>query len=108
MPKINFLLPDGQTQTIDAAEGWSLMDAARNAGVPGIVAECGGGAMCSTCHVYVEAAWQEIAGPPSDLELMTLDLASEVTEASRLSCQITVGPELDGMIVRVPEHQAGY
>lgn len=108
MPKIHFILPDGQKQTVDAQDGWSVMESARNEGVPGIVAECGGSALCSTCHVYVEPEWREVAGPPSDLELMTLDLAPESTEASRLSCQMIVKPEFDGLTLRVPEHQAGY
>ncbi len=108
MPKIHFILPGGKQQTVNASEGWSVMEAARNEGVPGIIAECGGSALCSTCHVYVEPEWREIAGPPSDLELMTLDLAPESTEASRLSCQMIVKREFDGLTLRVPEHQAGY
>jgi 2Fe-2S ferredoxin len=108
MPKINFILPDGSTRTVDATEGWSLMEVARNEGVPGIVAECGGSALCSTCHIHVEPQWREIVGPPADLELMTLDLAPETSEASRLSCQMIVKPEYDGLTVRVPANQAGY
>ena len=108
MPQIHFILPDGQRQTVNASDGWSVMEAARNEGVPGIVAECGGSALCSTCHVYVEPEWREIAGGPSDLELMTLDLAPESTDASRLSCQMIVKPEFDGLTLRVPAHQAGY
>jgi ferredoxin, 2Fe-2S len=108
MPKIHFILPDGNTTTVDASLGWSLMEVARDAGVPGIVAECGGSALCSTCHVYVEADWQDVVGPPADLELMTLDLAPDTTEASRLSCQVIIKPEHDGLTVRVPANQAGY
>lgn len=108
MPKIHFILPDGSKRTVEAPQGWSVMEVARNEGVPGIVAECGGGAFCSTCHVYVEPEWRDVAGPPADLELMTLDLASETTDASRLSCQMIVKPEYDGLTVRVPTNQAGY
>lgn len=108
MPKIHFILPDGSTRTVDAAQGWSLMEVARNEGVPGIVAECGGSALCSTCHVYVEPEWRDVVGPPADLETMTLDLARETSEASRLSCQIIIKPEYDGLTVRVPASQAGY
>lgn len=108
MPNVHFVLPDGQTQTVDAKEGWSLMEAARDAGVPGIIAECGGGAMCSTCHVYVDDQWIDVLTPAEDLELITLDLAPDVTDASRLSCQLMMRPEYEGLVVRVPEHQAGY
>ena len=108
MPKVHFVLPDGQMQTIDAKDDWSLMEAARDAGVPGIVAECGGRALCSTCHVIVDEAWVEIVGPPDDLEAITLDLAPGVTDASRLSCQVKIRPDFDGLMVRVPDHQAGY
>lgn len=108
MPKINFIQPDGTSQTVEASEGQSVMEAAREAGVPGIIAECGGSALCSTCHVHVEPEWRDVVGPPSDLENMTLDLASDVTDASRLSCQMIVKAEYDGLTVRVPEHQTGY
>lgn len=108
MPNVYFALSGGQIQTVDAKEGWTLMEVARQAGVPGIVAECGGGALCSTCHVIVDAKWLDIVGPPDDLEMITLDLAPDVTDASRLSCQIMIRPEFEGLVVRVPEHQAGY
>lgn len=108
MPTIHFLLPDAGVQSIEAKEGLSLMEAAREEGVPGIVAECGGIAACSTCHVYIDEACREAVGPPSDDEALTLDLAPDVSDTSRLSCQITITPELDGLRVRVPTHQAGY
>lgn len=108
MPTIHFLLPGGEVQSIEAKEGSSLMEAAREEGVPGIVAECGGIAACSTCHVYVDEAWRDVVGPPDDNEALTLDLAPEVTDASRLACQVTITAELDGLRVRVPAHQAGY
>jgi 2Fe-2S ferredoxin len=108
MPTIHFLLPDGQVQSIEAKEGLSLMEAAREEGVPGIVAECGGIAACSTCHVYIDEAWREVVGPPGDTEELTLDLAPEVTDSSRLSCQVTITSEHNGLRVRIPKHQAGY
>jgi 2Fe-2S ferredoxin len=108
MPTIHFQLPGGGVQSIDAKEGLSLMEAARAEGVPGIVAECGGIAACSTCHVYIDEAWREVVGPPDDDEALTLDLAPDVSDASRLSCQMTVTAEFDGLRVRVPAHQAGY
>ena len=108
MPNVHFVLPDGQVQTVEAKENWSLMEVARDAGVPGIVAECGGRALCSTCHVHVDAKWLEVVGPPDELELITLELAPEMTDASRLSCQLKIRPEHEGLLVHVPEHQAGY
>jgi 2Fe-2S ferredoxin len=108
MPKVYFVLPDGQTQTVDAKEDWTLMEVARDAGVPGIVAECGGRALCSTCHVHVDPEWLEVVGLPDDLEQITLDLAPDVTEASRLSCQLKIRTEFEGLVVHVPKHQAGY
>jgi 2Fe-2S ferredoxin len=108
MPKVHFVLPDGQTQTVNAQEGWSLMEAARDAGVPGIIAECGGGALCSTCHVHVDKEWLDVVGAPDELEQITLDLAPDVTDDSRLSCQLKVRPEFEGLVVHVPKHQAGY
>lgn len=108
MPNVHFVLPGGQVQTVDAKDDWSLMEAAREAGVPGIVAECGGRGLCSTCHVVVEESWLDIVGPPNELEMITLDMAPDVTDASRLSCQVKVRPEFEGLRVRVPDHQAGY
>jgi 2Fe-2S ferredoxin len=106
MPKVEFHLHDGQVRIVEAREGWSLMEAARNAGVPGIIAVCGGRAMCSTCHVFVDEEWQAIVGPPGEEEMFTLDLAPEVSDASRLSCQITMRAEFEGLRLRVPKHQA--
>lgn len=108
MPTVHFILPDGSIRTIEATEGWSLMEVARNEGIPGIIAECGGSALCSTCHVQIEPEWRGVVGPPGDLELMTLDLAPDTSEASRLSCQMIIKPEFDGLTVRVPASQAGY
>jgi ferredoxin, 2Fe-2S len=106
MPTVHFILPNGDVRLVEAKEGWSLMEAARDAAVPGIIAECGGSAVCSTCHVYVEDEWLEAVGSASELEMVTLDLAPQPTDASRLSCQIVVRPELDGLRVRVPSEQA--
>lgn len=108
MTNVHFVLPDGQIQTVDAKEDWSLMEVARDAGVPGIVAECGGRALCSTCHVHVDPEWLDVVGLPDDIEQITLDLAPDVTDASRLSCQLKVRPEFEGLVVHVPKHQAGY
>ena len=74
-------------------------------GVPGIVAECGGACSCATCHVYVDDAWTDVVGGPSPMEEDMLDFAFEVKPTSRLSCQIKVRDEIDGLVVRVPSRQ---
>lgn len=106
MTLVHFIQPDGTRQTVTAKDDLSLMEAARQNNVDGIVADCGGGALCSTCHVYVSAEWMDVVGPPSPTEEMMLDIAPGRGEGSRLSCQINVTPELDGLVVRVPDEQA--
>ena len=106
MPRIHLILPDGTTRTLDAPTGHGLMQVASSAGVPGIVAECGGSAMCATCHVYVDAAWVDKLAPPLANELAMLECtATERTPQSRLSCQIKLDASLDGLVVRIPERQ---
>ena len=106
MPHVTFLLPDGHTRELDAADGTSVMQLATGAGIAGIVAECGGSAMCATCHVYVDAAWAGKLAPPlpNELEMLECTAADRLPE-SRLSCQIKLGPDLDGLVVRIPEKQ---
>ncbi|MFM1816174.1 MAG: hypothetical protein RLZ98_2869 [Pseudomonadota bacterium] len=105
MAKITFILADGGTQVVEAEPGGTVMEAARRNDVPGIEAECGGACSCATCHVYVDDAWREATGEPSEMEEDMLDFAFDVREESRLSCQIKVTPELDGLVVRIPEKQ---
>jgi 2Fe-2S ferredoxin len=105
MAKITFIQPDGTEQVVDAHSGMTVMEAAKKAMVPGIEAECGGACACATCHVYVNDAWSEKVGPPSDMEEDMLDFAFEVRPTSRLSCQIKVKDEFDGLIVSVPDKQ---
>lgn len=105
MPKIRFVDHEGVERSVDAPVGWTVRDAAMNKGVPGIVSECGGVCACATCHVYVEAAWLEKLPPISESEKDLLDYAYEPRPASRLSCQIKITPELDGLIVHTPETQ---
>lgn len=96
--------PDGVERVLeDARTGQTLMEVAREAGVEGILAECGGCCDCGTCHVYVDKDWYGLVGPPDDIELGTLDLMVENMEEgrSRLSCQIKLRPELDGLKVKV-------
>ena len=106
MPKITYIDSAGTERTIEAEIGSTVMETAIKNGVPGIEAECGGACACATCHVYVDEAWREKTGEPSPMEEDMLDFAFDVRPTSRLSCQIKVAPELDGLKVTVPERQA--
>jgi 2Fe-2S ferredoxin len=105
MVKITFIQPDGANQVVEAEPGVTVMEAAKLNDVPGIDAECGGACACATCHVYVDPAWTDKTGKPNDIEEDMLDFAFDVRKESRLSCQIKVQSELDGLIVRVPGKQ---
>lgn len=103
MPKITFIDSEGTSKTVDAEAGDVLMRAAVDHEVEGIIAECGGSMMCATCHVYVEESQQHLTGPRNDGELEMLEWSeAECKPNSRLSCQITITPELEGLVVRVP------
>lgn len=106
MVKITFIDSKGTSRTIDAEIGATVMETAIKNGVPGIEAECGGACACATCHVHVDEAWREKTGEPSAMEEDMLDFGYDVRENSRLSCQIKVREDLDGLIVRTPERQA--
>jgi 2Fe-2S ferredoxin len=106
MPDLLFQLADGGESGFEAPAGISLMAAATGAGVPGIVAECGGALRCATCHVIVDPAWAARLPPPSADEQAMLDLtAAERQPTSRLSCQIVLTAALQGLTVRVPDRQ---
>ncbi|HEU0203969.1 MAG TPA: 2Fe-2S iron-sulfur cluster-binding protein [Burkholderiaceae bacterium] len=106
MPEVIFIHPDGRRQSVAAADGASVMQTATGAGVAGIVAECGGSAMCATCHVYVDPEWADKLPTPLGNELEMLECtAADRLETSRLSCQIKVTPALNGIVVRIPERQ---
>jgi 2Fe-2S ferredoxin len=105
MPKITFIEHDGTEHTVDGEVGLSVMRAAIDNLVPGIDADCGGECSCATCHVYVDPAWMPKVGEPSEREESMLDLNPEREPNSRLSCQIPVTEELDGLVVKVPEFQ---
>lgn len=106
MPKIVFVRPNGDTKEVDAAEGSSAMRAALLGGVEGIVADCGGEASCATCHVFVDAAWTGRVGEPGlDEDDMLEFTACARQPNSRLSCQIRVDDELDGLVLNLPEEQ---
>lgn len=106
MTTITFIEFDGNEHKVDAELGISLMENAIQNGVPGIDADCGGQCSCATCHVYVDDAWMPKVGERSDMEESMLDLNPESNDHSRLSCQIPVTEELDGLVVRLPEFQA--
>src|ERR1700750_1578647 len=106
MPKITYIDSSGTARTVDAEIGATVMEAAIRNGIPGIEAECGGACACATCHVYVDEAWREKVGSPSAMEEERLDFGFDVRPNSRLSCQIKVSDELDGLVVATPERQA--
>jgi ferredoxin, 2Fe-2S len=105
MPKITFIEHDGTEHTVEAELGSTVMETALKNGIGGIVAECGGACTCATCLVHVDEKWFPIVGPPSPEEEDMLDFAFEVTPTSRLSCQIKVTKEIDGLVVRTPSYQ---
>jgi len=105
-PKVRFLEPDGRERVVDAPVGVSLMETAKQHGIAGIVAQCGGACACATCHVYIDRAWVHRLPPPEDMEAGMLESAWEPRDNSRLSCQITMTTALDGLRVTVPDDQA--
>ena len=105
MAKITYIEHDGTEHTVEVRNGLSVMEGAVKNNVPGIDADCGGACACATCHVHIDEAWRARVGGPSAMEESMLDFAEDVEENSRLSCQIKVKPELDGLIVRMPESQ---
>ena len=105
MPKITYIDTYGTARTIEAETGSTVMEAAIKNDIPGILATCGGSCSCATCHVYVEEAWFEKLGPLSLEELDMLDTAHDLKPNSRLSCQIPVTEEVDGLTVHTPARQ---
>jgi 2Fe-2S ferredoxin len=105
MPKVVFIEPQGRRREIVAPVGVSLMEAARQNGVEGIVAQCGGACACATCHVYIAASWVMKLAPRDEMEEGMLESAWEPRANSRLSCQIPITEALDGLEVTVPVHQ---
>ena len=106
MTKITIVAHDGTRFDIEAENGSTVMENAIKNAVPGIEAECGGACACATCHVYVDEQWTDTVGRPEPMEEDMLDFAYDVRANSRLSCQIKVTDELDGLVVTVPERQA--
>jgi 2Fe-2S ferredoxin len=106
MAKIKFIEHNGTEHEVEADNGLNIMQAAVNNGIPGIVAECGGACSCATCHVKVDSDWYSKIEAPSEMESEMLDFAMGYEEnASRLSCQIKINDEMDGIVIRTPESQ---
>jgi len=105
MAKITYIEHDGTEHAIDVKTGLSVMEGAVKNNIPGIDADCGGACACATCHVYVDEEWVDKVGKPSAMEESMLDFAENVESNSRLSCQIKVSDELEGLIIRMPASQ---
>jgi len=105
MAKITYIQFDGTENVVDVKPGLTVMEGAVKNNIRGIDADCGGACACATCHVFVDEAWTEKTGAKSAMEESMLDFAENVQDNSRLSCQIKVTEELDGLIVRLPESQ---
>ena len=101
MPTVYFVTLDDDTVAVEGDNGDIVMELARAEGIDGIDAECGGGCACATCHVHVDPAWMPLVGPPSEIEQDMLAFDGEVAPTSRLSCQIELTEELDGLRVKV-------
>ena len=106
MPKIKYIEHDGKQHTIEVANGLSVMEGAIQNNVPGIDADCGGSMACATCHVYVKKEWFNKLPSKTEGEDDMLDMAFEPKKNSRLSCQITVSDDMDGLEVNLPKKQA--
>ncbi|MDO1559129.1 2Fe-2S iron-sulfur cluster-binding protein [Brevundimonas sp. 2R-24] len=105
MAKITYIEHDGREHAVEVKPGLSVMEGAIRNNVPGIDADCGGACACATCHVYVDPDWLDKTGERSVMEESMLDFAEAVQDNSRLSCQIRVTDQLDGLVVRLPESQ---
>ncbi len=105
MAKITYIENNGTSHTVDVAEGLTVMEGAVQNNIPGIDADCGGGMACATCHVYVKDKWFDKINKKSEGEHEMIDQAYEPKKSSRLSCQIQVSPEIDGLEVHLPGKQ---
>ena len=106
MPKITYKAFDGSSKTIEVDNGLSVMEGAIQNEIPGIDADCGGSMACATCHVYVEQTWLDKLPKAEDGEIDMIDMASEPKKNSRLSCQLIVSDELDGLLITTPAKQS--
>ena len=106
MPKITYIEHNGKSHQIDVANGLTVMEGAVQNNIPGIDADCGGSMACATCHVYVKEDWFNRLPKKENGEEDMIDMAYEPNKFSRLSCQITVSDEIDGLVVQLPKKQA--
>ena len=106
MPKITYIEHNGKSHEIEVSNGLTVMEGAVQNNIPGIDADCGGGCACATCHVYVGEKWFNKLENKEDAEKDMLDVAFEPNSFSRLSCQIIVSNELDGLVVKMPLKQS--
>ena len=105
MPRVTFISADGTATEASGDIGQSVMSVAVNAGIEVILAECGGACACGTCHCYVDAAWVERLSPPSDSEAAMIDCVIAPRPESRLTCQLRLTDELDGLVLHLPAAQ---
>jgi len=105
MPKINYITTNGDNHQVDVELGYTVMEGAVNNDIDGLPAECGGACACATCHAYIDPEWMAKLISPDDMEDSMLDAAFERRDNSRLTCQIEVTQELDGLIVRIAENE---
>ena len=105
MAKIIYIESNDKSHTVEVANGLSVMEGAVQNDIPGIDADCGGGMACATCHVYVKEEWYDKIPKKKDGEEDMLDMAYEPNQFSRLSCQLTVTDELEGLVVKMPSKQ---
>ena len=105
MPKITYIEHNGKSHIIEVSKGLTVMEGAIENNISGIDADCGGGMACATCHVYVKEEWFDKVNIKSEGEDDMLDQAYEPNKHSRLSCQISVTDDIDGLIVNLPEKQ---
>jgi len=105
MPKITYIDSTGERRTINVEKGLTVMEGAVQNQIPGIDADCGGGMACATCHVYVKEEWLNKLSKAEDAEQDMIDMAFEPKKNSRLSCQLIVSDELDGLVVTTPSKQ---
>jgi len=105
MAKVIYITTDGARHEVDVESGYSIMEGAINNNIDGIVAECGGACACATCHSYVDEAWLDKIPEMDDMEDSMLDAAFERKDNSRLTCQIEVSDELDGIVIHVGDNE---
>ncbi len=105
MPKVTYIEHNGTEHTVEVDSGMSVMEGALKNNIPGIDADCGGACACATCHVYVDLQWEPKVEPKQEIESTMIEFAIDAQDNSRLSCQIKVTDELNGLVIRLPKSQ---